>query len=82
MRASSSAGTARPFASSAGPWSHMPVQEVRPTLTRPSSETLPGSTHSRWHIASISRSLPAMRSVMLSEKSTRYSPRGSTARKE
>ena len=67
----SSAGMARPFTSSAGPWSHMPVHEVRAMLTSPSSDTLPGSAHSRWHIASSRRSLPAMRSVMLSENSTR-----------
>ena len=66
-----SAGIARPLTSSAGPWSHIPVHDVRPTLTSPSSDTLPGSTQSRWHIASIRRSLPAIRSVMLSENSTR-----------
>ena len=71
MRSSVSAGIARPFTSNAGPWSHMPVQDVRPMLTSPSSETLPGSTQSRWQSASIRRSLPAMRSVMLSEKRIR-----------
>jgi hypothetical protein len=39
----------RPLTSSAGPWSHMPVHDVVSTLTRPSSETLPGSSHSLSH---------------------------------
>ncbi len=63
---------ARPLTSSAGPWSHMPVQEVVAMLTSPSSETLPGCSHNCWHICSISAWLPSMRSVMLSENSTRY----------
>ena len=54
----------------------MPVQEVVFTLTRPSSETRPGSSQSFLHIASISSPLPSMRSVMLSDQSTQYLPRG------
>ena len=49
----------------------MPVQEVVSTSTRPSSEALPGSSHSRVQMRSSSGKLPAMRSVMLSENSTR-----------
>ena len=37
---------ARPLTSIAGPWSQSPVPDVVVTLTRPSSETLPGSIHS------------------------------------
>ena len=62
-------------------WSHIPVHEVRPTLTSPSSETLPGSTHSRWLISRRRSCDPRMRSVTLSENSTRYSPQGSVDRK-
>ncbi len=72
---------ARLLTSSAGPWSHMPVQAVLPTLTRPSSDTLPRSTHRLLHRRSISGRLPSMRSVMLSENSTRYLPRGSVYKK-
>ena len=71
----------RPLASSAGPWSHMPVQDVVATLTRPSSDTLPGCSHSLSHSACISAWLPSMRSVMLSENRMRYSPAGRVCRK-
>ena len=62
---------ARPLTSIAGPWSHRPVQDVVVTLTSPSSDSLPGSIHSLRHRASSNSALPSMRSVMLSENSTR-----------
>ena len=71
MRSADMRVIARPLTRSAGPWSHMPVQEVVSTLTRPSSESLPRSIHSLLHRRSSSSPLPSMRSVMLSEKRTR-----------
>ena len=61
----------RLLTSSAGPWSPMPMHDVVPTLTNPSSETLPASTQRLRHMRSISAALPCMRSMMLSAKSTR-----------
>ncbi len=71
MRSSVMRGIAHPFTSRPGPWSHRPVQDVVSMLTRPSSDTLPRSNHSFWHMWSSSFMLPCMRSVMLSENSTR-----------
>ena len=38
-----------PLTSSAGPWSHMPMQEVEPMLTTPSARVCPKATPSRSH---------------------------------
>ena len=67
----------------ANPWGvpadfHAPKPtEVVATLTRPSSETRPGSNQSFWHISFISSRLASIRSVMLSLHRTRYFPMGS-----
>ncbi len=76
MRGVSRRVTARLLTSIAGPWSHIPVQDVVSMLTRPSSEVLPRSTQSAPHMCSRSSMLPSIRSVMLSLNSTRYRPRG------
>ena len=63
--------TARLLTSIAGPWSHIPVQEVRSTLTAPSAETWPRRSFRRLSMWSNSAALPSIRSVMLSENRTR-----------
>ena len=56
---------------SAGPSSHIPVQEVRSTLTAPSVETSPRCSLRRFSMCSNNVRLPSMRSVMLSENRIR-----------
>ncbi|MCY1359503.1 hypothetical protein D9M69_460770 [compost metagenome] len=62
--------------SSAGPWSHRPVHDARSTLNRPWASVSPGDTPRHSQSRASSASLPNMRSVMLSENSTRSRPTG------
>jgi hypothetical protein len=81
MRPASSRVSASPFTSAAGPWSHMPVQEVTSTVTRPSARGSPGRTPSASQSSVISAALPSMRSVMLSLIRISKRPRGVRCRK-
>ena len=55
----------------AGPWSHMPVHEVRSMLTRPSARDLAAARRRNAEHALEQLDAARMRSVMLSENSTR-----------
>ena len=74
MRSGVSRVTARWFTRAAGPWSHMPVQEVKCTLALPSSRVSPSFTPSRSQRRRAKARLPAIWSVMLSLRWKTYSP--------